>query len=103
MDATEYCNAVANELRDWKDKFSNIQQKIDAAPCEDKDQLNPQLSDMRILVEQLDDRINELRTNCPDDWSPKKQEMDTVLGEVREKWERFNMLPPGRRLEGSNL
>lgn len=103
MDAQSYCDSLVSELTGWKAKMYDVVRKFNEAPCEAKDELTPQVNDLNMIVQDLSDRIHQLRAECPAEFSKEQEEIEGKLGQLREKWERFNMFPPGRRLHGSNL
>jgi hypothetical protein len=103
MDATSYCNTVVDELTTWKGKLDSVILKLDKNPGEVRDKISPQVNEIRLMVTEIEDRIDTLRTECPKDWVSEKKVLDTKLGKVRAKWEVLSMLPPGRRLEKTNF
>jgi hypothetical protein len=40
-----------------------------------------------MILESLDDRIAQLRTECPVSWDPQKKEVDEVLGNIKTRWD----------------
>jgi len=65
MATLEYCSNLAAELESWSQKLHDLSGRIDKIPSIDKYKLTPQIEGLHILVTELDDRINELRTECP--------------------------------------
>ncbi len=103
MEVQDYCAKMADELTQWKSKLSSVVTELDAAPESDKEELAPQIAEIQTIVRDMEGRVDSLKNECPTEWLGPKQDLDTLLGEVREKWERMKMLPPGRRLKGTNL
>ena len=55
---------VRTELADWQMKLDKIVEKLDAAPCGDKANVLPQITDLYILREELKDKIEALEGEC---------------------------------------
>ena len=82
MDVESYCDNVAIELAGWKDKIYDIMRKLDKLPSGDKGKLLGNINDLHVLVEEIEDRIDRLRNQCPSDWSPDKIELETKLTRI---------------------
>ena len=61
--------------------------KLEKVPSGDKDKVQPYLNDIHMILESLDDRIAQLRTECPTEWDPQKKEVDEVLGKIQVRWD----------------
>jgi hypothetical protein len=42
---------------------------------------------MKIVIQDLEDEIESLRTECPADWSPQKKETEDAHVDMRSKYE----------------
>ena len=82
MDVESYCDNVAIELAGWKAKIYDIMRKLDKLPSGDKGKLLGNINDLHVLVEEIEDRIDRLRNQCPSDWSPDKIELETKLTRI---------------------
>ena len=82
MDVTSYCENLATELGGWKKKVEDIVGRLDTLSSGDKGKVLNQVNDIHILIEEMEDRISRLKTECPSDWSPDKIELDTKLTEI---------------------
>jgi len=82
MDVNSYCDNLAIELTGWKAKIYDIIRKLDKIPSGDKGKILGQVNDLHVLVEELDDRIERLKTQCSEDWSPEKIELDTKMTRI---------------------
>ena len=82
MDVESYCDNVAIELTGWKAKIYDIMRKLDKLPSGDKAEILGNINDLHVLVEELEDRIDRLRNECPSDWSPDKIELETKLTRI---------------------
>jgi cysteinyl-tRNA synthetase len=103
METFNFCDTMANELGSWKTKFNDTLRKMDSAPCEDKANITPHLNQIRMIVQELSDRIEAFRTQCGDSAVNQTFGSDTKFGNTGEKWEVMSMLSPERRLHGTNL
>ena len=82
MDVESYCDNVIIELTGWKAKIYDIMRKLDKLPSGDKGKILGNVNDLHVLVEEMDDRIERLRNQCPSDWSPDKLELETKLTRI---------------------
>lgn len=87
MHVRDYCDNVSAELMGWKVKMYDVMRKLEKAPSGDKDKVQPYLNDIHMILESLDDRIAQLRTECPTEWDPQKKEVDEVLGKIQVRWD----------------
>ena len=87
MHVRDYCDNVSAELTGWKVKMYDVMRKLENVPSGDKDKVQPYLNDIHMILESLNDRIAQLRTECPTDWDPQKKEVDEVLGKIQTRWD----------------
>jgi len=87
MHVRDYCDNVSAELTGWKVKMYDVMRKLEKVPSGDKEKLQPYLNDIHMVLESLNDRIAQLRTECPVSWDPQKKEVDEVLGKIRTRWD----------------
>ncbi len=87
MHVRDYCDNVSAELMGWKVKMYDVMRKLEKVPSGDKDKVQPYLNDIHMILESLDDRIAQLRTECPTEWDPQKKEVDEVLGKIQVRWD----------------
>jgi hypothetical protein len=64
MSSENFCTSLKLELSAWKDSVADIVGKFDSHPGSDKAGVLENIEDMRILVEDLQDRINQLEETC---------------------------------------
>ncbi len=65
MHVRDYCDNVSAELTGWKVKMYDVMSKLEKVPSGDKEKLQPYLNDIHMILESLNDRIAQLRTECP--------------------------------------
>jgi predicted nuclease with TOPRIM domain len=90
MHVRDYCDNVSAELTGWKVKMYDVMRKLEKVPSGDKEKLQPYLNDIHMILESLNDRIAQLRTECPVSWDPQKKEVDEVLGKIQTRWDEVN-------------
>ncbi len=81
MATLEYCSNLALELERWSKKLHAISKKIDHLPSIEKYKLTAHLEGMHILITEMDDRIMQLRNECPSVAEPEKEERGIKTGE----------------------
>ncbi len=74
MELNNYCDNVAIELSNWRDRFDEIVKKIDMAERGSKSKIIYYLNDLHIVRKELGDRIKRLKTECPTSWEPDRIE-----------------------------
>ena len=70
MEISSYCGNLACELKGWQDKLQNIVGRIDGASCGEKTFLMPQVNELHMILEEFNDRIHLLKTECSTSWTP---------------------------------
>ncbi|MBI5572238.1 MAG: hypothetical protein HY914_20010 [Desulfomonile tiedjei] len=65
MEIDTYCEKVAVELSGWKAKIDEIVFKLDQISTGDKSAVVPQVNELHMIVEELGDRIEKFRAECP--------------------------------------
>lgn len=86
MEVQDYCENMAGELTTWKAKVYDTVRRIDKMPTGDKAKLMDQVNDLHILIEEIDDRIGRLKSECPVNWEPDKIELEGRLTKVKTLW-----------------
>jgi hypothetical protein len=87
MDAMDYCKGLEIELTAWKAKMYDVIRKIDKLKSGDKEKVLPNIGDINIMITELEDKIQSLKTECPSNWSPQKKEIDDAHIDMRSKYE----------------
>ena len=83
MDVKDYCRNVDTELTAWKAKLYNVIRQMDQLPTGDKQRMNG----LHIVMTELDDRLDQLRTACPTEWSPARKEITGKIADLGSKYE----------------
>ncbi|SHK74440.1 hypothetical protein SAMN02745216_04015 [Desulfatibacillum alkenivorans DSM 16219] len=74
MDAQSYCDTVSKELVGWKAQIYDAISRTDRLPTGAKDQMLPNIQDIHIIVNEMEERLDTLRNECPADWSSENEE-----------------------------
>lgn len=92
-----YCDNVVAELSVWKAKIYDVVRRIDKVSSGDKAKIGDQVNDLHMLIEEIENRIDRLRHECPTDWTSDQIEMESKFTQVKsaldEIWQ--NTLSPG--------
>ena len=86
MEVKEYCKNVDIELTSWKAKLYDVIRKLDAMPSGHKEKVLPEIEGFHILMGELDERIEQLRSECPTEWSPSREEIKVKLDNLSSKF-----------------
>ncbi|MCU0586743.1 MAG: hypothetical protein MUF52_01185 [Syntrophobacteraceae bacterium] len=84
-DVQGYCDNVVAELSVWKSKIYDVLRRIDKLSSGDKGKLGDQVNDLHMYVEELENRIGRLRTECPTDWKSDQIEMEAKFDHLKGK------------------
>jgi predicted nuclease with TOPRIM domain len=87
MDVQEYCKGMEIEMTAWKAKLYDVMRKVDALGSAEKEKVLPNIEDLHMLLEEMADRVEKLKTECPSDWSPVKNEIEGGSVDMRGKYE----------------
>ena len=87
MEIKDFCRGIEHELTAWKAKLFDMQRKIDALPSADKQRMLNNVEDLRMLVVEVDDRIDRLRTECPTTWDGYRAEIEESYAAIGVKYE----------------
>ncbi|MCU0598975.1 MAG: hypothetical protein MUE70_06930 [Desulfobacterales bacterium] len=87
MKVKDYCGSMEIELTAWKAKLYDMIRKIDKLSSGDKEKMLGNIGDLHNIVTELEDRISELKNECPTEWSPQKKQIDNAHVDMRSKYE----------------
>lgn len=88
MEVKNYCKNLEMELTGWKARLYDVVKTIDRKPTGDKQKLLEDIEGFHILMTELDDRIDQLRSECPTDWNEQRREIQTRIDELQSKWKK---------------
>lgn len=86
MEVKDYCKNVEMELTAWKAKIYEVIRKIDKMPTRDKEKMFDHIEGFHMIMTELDDRVDQLRTECPSEWSPQQEEIKVKIQELNDKF-----------------
>jgi hypothetical protein len=81
MKARNCCKTMEMELTAWKAVIYDIVRNMEKLGGGEKEKILPNIHDIHILVEEMDNRIDEIRENC----TP-----ETGMDDIRTEREKFN-------------
>jgi hypothetical protein len=77
----DYCDRLATELGAWKAKANDVVMRMDHVSSGDKEKVMDQVRDLHMFVEELENRIIGLSTECPTHYEQGQIEMEAKLTE----------------------
>ena len=87
MDVKGYCKSMESEVTAWKAKLYDVTRKVDQLGTAERDKVLPNVEDLHMLLQEMSDRVENLKTECPSDWSPLKKEIEEGGIDMRGKYE----------------
>jgi hypothetical protein len=87
MELQNYCDNMSNELNAWKSKIHDVVRKLDQSSCGDKARVVPQVNELHMIMEELGDRIEKLRTECSTEWAPEQFGLESQFTHMKKTWE----------------
>ncbi len=81
MKARNCCKTMEMELTGWKAIIYDITRKMEKLPGGEKTKILSTIEDLHILIEELDERIEQIRDNC----TP-----ETGIDDIQTEREKFN-------------
>jgi predicted nuclease with TOPRIM domain len=87
MDVNDFCQGMETEMTAWKAKLYDVMRKVDKLGTSEREKMLPNIEDLHMLLEDMQNRVEQLRTECPADWSPIKKEVEQGTIDMRGKYE----------------
>ena len=87
MEVKDFCKGMETEMMAWKAKLYDVMRKVDKLGSAEKEKALPNIEDLHMLLEEMTDRVETLKTECPSDWSPDKKELEEGGVDMRSKYE----------------
>ena len=87
MDVLDFCKGMEAEMTAWKAKLYDVVRKVDKLGSAEKEKVLPNIEDLHMFLEEMTDRVEKLKTECPSDWSPMKKELEVSSTDMRGKYE----------------
>jgi hypothetical protein len=86
MDAKAYCRNVSAELTGWKAKLYDVIRKTEKLPADDRETINPMVSELNSLVDDLNQSISQLTRECPAEWDSDRANIEENISKMQHKW-----------------
>ena len=87
MNVQDYCKSMETEMTAWKANLYDVMRKVDKLGTSEREKILPNIEDLHMLLEEMSDRVVNLKTECPSDWSPMKTEIEEGSVDMRGKYE----------------
>jgi hypothetical protein len=87
MDVKDFCSAMESEMTAWKAKMYDAMRKIMKLGTAEKEKILANIQDLNMLMDDMALRVEQLRAECPSDWSPIKIELEQGSLDMRSKYE----------------
>jgi hypothetical protein len=87
MDVKDFCAGMEMEMTAWKAKMYDAMRKIDKLGSAEKEKILMNVQDLNMILDDMAQRVEQLRTECPSDWSPIKKEIEEGHVDMRGKYE----------------
>ena len=86
MEIKDYCRNVEMELNLWKSKLYDVIRKFDQAETGDKEKMYEDINGLHILMGELEERVENLRTSCPTDWKPEEDDIKVKIEDLEKRY-----------------
>jgi hypothetical protein len=83
MEVSAYCDTLEQQLSEWKAKLYDVIRIVDKLTDENKETVYPSIRGLHSIVDEIDSEVEQLRTACPADWSPNRQNLDAKMTELQ--------------------
>lgn len=87
MDVLDYCKGMEMELTAWKAKLYDLTRKVDKLGTAEREKILPNIEDLHMFVVEMSERIEQLKNECPTQWTPQKKDIDKGTVDMRAKYE----------------
>ena len=87
MDVQDFCKGMEVEMTAWKAKLYDVMRKVDKLGSAEKEKVLANIEDLHMFLEEMSDRVETLKTECPSDWSPVKKDIEEGTTDMRGKYE----------------
>ncbi|MDW7771655.1 MAG: hypothetical protein SCH71_02080 [Desulfobulbaceae bacterium] len=90
MEVKDYCRNMEMELNIWKARLYDVVRKFDQLSTGEKQDSYEEVAGLHMLMTQLEERLDNLRTSCPTDWKPEdEKEFKGKLGALEEQYKKL--------------
>ncbi|MBU1344288.1 MAG: hypothetical protein KKE44_08580 [Proteobacteria bacterium] len=82
MKVNDYCKAMLAEVSAWKAKLDVMKKTADSYGSAQKERILPLIGQLEQEVTSAQMRVDQLKNECPSEWSPMKNELDDLFGTI---------------------
>ncbi|MBS3757993.1 MAG: hypothetical protein KGY61_04970 [Desulfobacterales bacterium] len=90
MDAKSYCDTINHQLTGWKAAIYDSLLATRKLEGEDKKKVQPVIESLNKIVAELNQSLEQLRSECPADWSPQKKTIENKFEELKTTFEQLS-------------
>jgi TolA-binding protein len=87
MELKDYCRSVEVELYGWKAKMYEMIRKVDKLRGAGKEQMQSQIEGLHQHIEEMENLITQLQTECPVEFNSEKNQVEAKTAEMKQKYE----------------
>jgi hypothetical protein len=87
MNVIDYCKGMEMELTAWKAKVYDLTRKVETLGSKEREKILPNIQDLNMFITEMSNRIEQLKNECPTEWSPQKKDIDKGSVDMRSKYE----------------
>ncbi len=84
MEMQEYCKNMSCELDGWKAKMYDVVMKLERLQTADRQRLSSEIDALNQIVDDISERIQKLRKECPADWKHDDKEIKAKISHMQE-------------------
>lgn len=96
MKVNDYCKAMLAEVSAWKAKLDAMKKTADSYSSAQKERILPLIGQLEQSVTGAQMRVDQLKNECPSEWSPMKNELDDLFGTIGSSVDRnWREMSPG--------
>ncbi len=86
MDVKSFCDTMEVELIGWKAKVYDVIRRTNQLPDSEQGKVMPMIKDLYAVVDDLNDRIDQLESECPAEWDSQKSEIENRMSRMQDRW-----------------
>jgi hypothetical protein len=84
MDVKTYCNTLESQLNSWKSNINEVAGAVDRLPEGEKEKVFTSIRSLHAVVEEIDGQLDQLMTECPEDWSASHQSVEAKMNDLKQ-------------------
>jgi uncharacterized protein YhaN len=92
MDAPYYCDTVSAEMVGLKARLYEMFRALDMMTPAEREKLFPKTSEIHEMVRDISSKLDQLRRECPKEFSAFQQEIETKTTDLKEKIRTFEAI-----------